>query len=266
MDQRFAVCKEKSVCFTYNALFSSHTQTHIETHTTPHLSLSFIYHHHHNHCHHLIYHHHHHRTPSPVATTTTTTTTTHPRRNHHHHRTPTATTVTGRIEGERSREEREIKGGDEREGGFRFGGFICLHLPPLPPPSPLHHNHHRHLLTVCSPVTLIPVLSFRIDGFRNRIFRLGFMWCGVGVEVVAKWRWRQVKVEGGGGVEVVAEDVVVSAGVEGEHGEEVVQTFEDMGSCLFKAEVSQTFFNERPARKQTSCKPLCLCVVCVTQT
>ncbi|KAJ0880267.1 hypothetical protein HanRHA438_Chr10g0461211 [Helianthus annuus] len=205
----------KRVFVLHITLLFSHTNTYRNTHNTSSLSLPFIYHHH------LIYHHHHnrcnhhhHRTPTPVATTTTTT---HPRRNyhhhhnyppcrnhHHHHRTPTATTVTGRIEGERSREEREIKGGDEREEGFRFGGFICLHLPPPPPPSPLHHNHHRHLLTVCSPVTLIPVLSFRIDGFRNRIFRFGDfflvqmrVWCRSGgggrVEVAAGegGRWWQ---------------------------------------------------------------------------
>ncbi|MFS7949968.1 hypothetical protein Hanom_Chr06g00577841 [Helianthus anomalus] len=90
------------------------------------------------------------------------------------------------------------------------------------------------------------------------------VWCRSGgggrVEVATgeggRW-WRS----GGGG-----RGCGVSAGVEGEQGEEVVQTLEDMGSCLFEAEVSQTFFNERSARKQTSCRPLCLRVVCAAQT
>ncbi|MFS7995195.1 hypothetical protein Hanom_Chr12g01115201 [Helianthus anomalus] len=40
---------------------------------------------------------------------------------------------------------------------------------------------------------------------------------------------------------------------------------EDMESCLYGEEVSQTFFNERSARKRTSCRLQTSARVCATQ-
>ncbi|MFS7982837.1 hypothetical protein Hanom_Chr11g00967461 [Helianthus anomalus] len=41
---------------------------------------------------------------------------------------------------------------------------------------------------------------------------------------------------------------------------------EDMGTCLCGEEVSQTFFNERSARKQTICSIQTSAHVCAAQT
>ncbi|KAF5788809.1 hypothetical protein HanXRQr2_Chr09g0363381 [Helianthus annuus] len=44
------------------------------------------------------------------------------------------------------------------------------------------------------------------------------------------------------------------------------QCQEDLGQCLCQVEVSQTFLNERSARKQTSCRHETSAHVCTTQT
>ncbi|MFS7960764.1 hypothetical protein Hanom_Chr08g00706861 [Helianthus anomalus] len=72
------------------------------------------------------------------------------------------------------------------------------------------------------------------------------------------WRWWQgCGGEGGGGG---GRDVVVEVMA----GKKRFQ--EDMGHCLRGEEVSQTFFNERSARKQTSCNIQTSARICATQT
>ncbi|KAF5811706.1 putative oxidoreductase [Helianthus annuus] len=75
-----------------------------------------------------------------------------------------------------------------------------------------------------------------------------------GWEVVAEWRWAAE-------VKVVAGEVV-SGGRRGE-GE---KRLEDICQCLCQEEVSQTFFNERSARKQTICGLQTSARVCAAQT
>ncbi|MFS8025324.1 hypothetical protein Hanom_Chr16g01473611 [Helianthus anomalus] len=49
-------------------------------------------------------------------------------------------------------------------------------------------------------------------------------------------------------------------------GRRDLKRLEDMGCCLHQEEVSQTFFNETSARKQTSCRTQRSVCVCATQT
>ncbi|MFS7911751.1 hypothetical protein Hanom_Chr02g00121811 [Helianthus anomalus] len=65
--------------------------------------------------------------------------------------------------------------------------------------------------------------------------------------------------------EVVSEVVVVADEVCRLEGEEE-KRLEDDGICLRSEEVSQTFFNERSARKQTSCNIQTSARVCAAQT
>ncbi|KAJ0827962.1 hypothetical protein HanRHA438_Chr17g0831811 [Helianthus annuus] len=126
---------------------------------------------------------------------------------------------------------------------------IIFVVQPPPPPSSFNH-HHRSPIWVRFGVFVVqpppPPISLSLYGISLTLSLYGMWW----------WRWWQGSGGGGGGRDVAG------GGVE----EEVCakkRFQEDMGECLCGEEVSQTFFNERSARKQTSCGLQTSTLVCL---